>query len=749
MIAPVIDRNIVIGALRNVLERDDAVTKCSAVKALEKLHADDEQSSAQLVDLLLDEDPDVRMDAVVALGHMKVQQAALPLLENLEKDPEGEIRIEVVNALSQIRSSQTVERLIHCFKEDGYPELDYQIDDMEFNACWEVQNNLMDALAEIGDLRAVDPLIEVLESGGYEDLHESGFRALARLSGNTARDFLLNQLKQGDRLARRRAAIALSELPEILTKGESSDQSVIPPDILSGLTNALSDNDYSVRINAAQALAVSSSTEIVAPITRLLKDPNTEVKVKAAEILARIRGADIVDQLQQLLNESNRDVRISIVRVLGKIGYPSSQQIVGPFLDSSNRNLQYEAVCALENIGVNGFEKKLSDMLSDEDNHQILRMQVARTLGSFIENDQSDNEVQDPPPSGESKSQECNPESVLKEAVYYQDESVAGAALQALVRVKPDYAVENLIGVLQFYQDGTEQEYPAIGKSEHLITPKADPELDESSDETSTPRVITPAIAELIKGQSAQTSTLVAILENQPSEEIDSTDNSDSDVNQQQIQPGVLLLAIRLLGKFRNLDKEVVDLLIHLSQDSDQELRKEVIHVLGHTGEESALDTVLNAVSAEHDGVRLAALDALCNFTGSKGVPARLLEMLDDPDPTIRQRVVEQINLLPGSEVNNFLCKALEDDDLGVCRAALNVLTAENYSAEIAQRVESLMFRFSGDLRQVAAAALRRVEDFSSSSRLLDNLMDEEHEQNHWVLIDALAEMYSGPEGKG
>ena len=213
MIAPVVNRNAVIGALHEVLGRDDALSRCCAIKALQTMNADDEVSTARLVDLLLDEDPDVRMDAVVALGWMKVVQAAFPLLQNLEKDPEGEVRIEVVKALSRISSPQTVERLIHCFREDGYPELDYLVDDLEFNACWEVQSSLMDALAEIGDPRAVEPLIEVLEADGYEDLQESGFRALAKLSGDTAREFLVKQLQQGGAIARRRAASALCDLP--------------------------------------------------------------------------------------------------------------------------------------------------------------------------------------------------------------------------------------------------------------------------------------------------------------------------------------------------------------------------------------------------------------------------------------------------------------------------------------------------------------------------------------------------------
>ncbi len=332
------------------------------------MNADDETSTGRLVDLLLDEDSDVRMDAVVALGRMKIKHAAQPLLENLEKDPEGEIRIEVVKALSRISSPETVDRLIRCFVEDGYPDLDYMVDDMEFNACWEVQSSLMDALAEIGDSRAVEPLIEMLESGGYEDLHESGFRALAKLSGDTARQFLLKQLKQGTALARRRAASALSDLAE-LTGAKGATRKTIPADILSGLTNALADRDSGVRINSARALAMSGGAEALVPITALLNDPDMEVRGEVASILATTRGPGIVNRLHQLLKQDNRDLPKRIVRVLGEIGDPSSLNPVGRLLDSPDNDLLYEVVDALTNIGVTGVEQKLAGMLEDETRH--------------------------------------------------------------------------------------------------------------------------------------------------------------------------------------------------------------------------------------------------------------------------------------------------------------------------------------------------------------------------------------------
>ncbi len=732
------NRNDVVGALRDVLGRDDSLLRCCAVRALEMMNADDETSTGRLVDLLLDEDSDVRMDAVVALGRMKIKHAAQPLLENLEKDPEGEIRIEVVKALSRISSPETVDRLIRCFVEDGYPDLDYMVDDMEFNACWEVQSSLMDALAEIGDSRAVEPLIELLESGGYEDLHESGFRDLAKLSGDTARQFLLKQLKQGTALARRRAASALSDLAE-LTGAKGATRKTIPADILSGLTNALADRDSGVRINSARALAMSGGAEALVPITALLNDPDMEVRGEVASILATTRGAGIVNRLHQLLKQDNRDLPKRIVRVLGEIGDPSSLNPVGRLLDSPDNDLLYEVVDALTNIGVTGVEQKLAGMLEDETRHYTLRMQAATALGTATNCANPAQETTGGEHTEETKAQDPSPEEVLGKMVFDRDERVACASLESLVKMNPDNAIGQLVEILECLPLETVSSAPTglEAGDEAESTDIQDIQPDEADNE------ISPGLADMVEGQTVHTSTLAAILANQPRSEDDLTAEEDNEAEQKLVQPGVRILAIRLLRNFPEPGAEAVKSLIQACLEEDPELRREAILGLGKTGGEMALDSILNGLTDEQESVRLAALDALGNFIDFDGVPARLMSMLDDPDPAIRQRVVEQLTSLPQADATGYLCRALEDDDLGVCRTALNMLSRENYSQEMAQRIEDLMFRFSCELRQDAAAALRRVEDFSSSPRLLESLKDEEQSTRHWVCIDALAVMYS------
>jgi hypothetical protein len=57
--------------------------------------------------------------------------------------------------------------------------------------------------------------------------------------------------------------------------------------------------------------------------------------------------------------------------------------------------------------------------------------------------------------------------------------------------------------------------------------------------------------------------------------------------------------------------------------------------------------------------------------------------------------------------------------------------------------VSDLIFRFAGELKVNAAAALRRMNDYSSAAQLLETLNDVDQEELHWICIDAMAEMYA------
>ena len=70
-------------------------------------------------------------------------------------------------------------------------------------------------------------------------------------------------------------------------------------------------------------------------------------------------------------------------------------------------------------------------------------------------------------------------------------------------------------------------------------------------------------------------------------------------------------------------------------------------------------------------------------------------------------------------------------------------MPGDTKSEELSARIFDLMFAFSAELVVDAAAALRRMDDWGSASRLVAMLDDPKQEEFHWICIDALAEMFA------
>ncbi|MCK4735562.1 MAG: HEAT repeat domain-containing protein, partial [Methanophagales archaeon] len=100
---------------------------------------------------LNDKNPEVRVNAVMALGSIGDAKAVEPLKEALKRDKNEHVRVNTVDALGSIGDAKAVEPLIEALKGENV----------------NVRLNALIALGKIGDARAVEPLIEALkdESG--------------------------------------------------------------------------------------------------------------------------------------------------------------------------------------------------------------------------------------------------------------------------------------------------------------------------------------------------------------------------------------------------------------------------------------------------------------------------------------------------------------------------------------------------------------------------------------------------------
>ena len=121
----------------------------------------------------------------------------------------------------------------------------------------------------------------------------------------------------------------------------------------------------------------------------------------------------------------------------------------------------------------------------------------------------------------------------------------------------------------------------------------------------------------------------------------------------------------------------------------------------------------------------------------------KIAELLDDPDPYVRKRAVENLSDFAGARVSGYLLRALQDDDRDVCRAALRAVHGGESAEALSDRITDLIFEFSGELRREAAVALRKVGDTTGAAKLLAMLKDDGQEDTHWICIDALSEFYA------
>lgn len=728
-----------VHTLHDVLERGNSLSRCQAARGLEHLEARDQETRTRLIALLLDPEPDVRIDVADALGKLGFEDATEALIKNLKNDPDGDVRIQSVIALSRIKSGRAIDALVHCLSNAGYPHLDQLFDDMEYNASNEVHSQALDALGEIGDPALAGPVIELLKDETYGDLQESGFAVLAQLNSETARAFLLDQMREGERRGRRRAIHALANIIPDHDAGQDSRRG-----ILEAVTEALLDQDPDVRISAAKVLGDSNHLPAVVPLTLLLSDPVADVRKEIISVLGKMRGPEIVNRLLALLEEANGDLKPCIARALGEIGDPRSLKPLTAMLDTKDENLLGEVIRSLGKIGEPGPKTKIAEILENTANPSNIRVEAAQSLRSMLQahgcqrrrEDRSENVGMpaDENVTGDDKSGASDFEDVLENALLDKDDAVRLAAMSALVDVNPEKAVGRLTDLLR----GELNHSPQASGSKATGTDVAGTDTDLEPEEQD----ISAVVEELLVGKDAETSTLASIMAN-PAFNEPALAEEPVQARPESLNRSAKLLAARLLGQIPGPGPEAIETLEEISRNPDIDLRREAYLSLGRIAEETSLPVVLEGLVADNPLIRLSALEALGGFRDMPQAGEKIAELLDDPDPYVRKRAVENLSDFAGARVKGYLLRALQDDDRDVCRAALRAVHGGESAEALSDRITDLIFEFSGELREEAAVALRKVGDTTGAAKLLAMLKDDGQEDTHWICIDALSEFYA------
>lgn len=147
-------------------------------------------------------DPATRLEAVAEARRLE-DRAALPALLNALGDGDADVAREVVAAIGAIGDESAVEPLIGVLKNaEGY-----------YHTV--VRAAAARSLAQLGDLRAVDPLLDAISDPSAEASAEA-IRALATLGDSRALDALIGVVRNPNgyflQIARRAAVLALAQI---------------------------------------------------------------------------------------------------------------------------------------------------------------------------------------------------------------------------------------------------------------------------------------------------------------------------------------------------------------------------------------------------------------------------------------------------------------------------------------------------------------------------------------------------------
>lgn len=288
--------------------------------------------------------------AAAALGRIGDRRAVPALLRSVD-DSETSVREYAIIALGQLRDPAAVPRLGAIAR--GWNEF--------------LVGPAVEALGEIGDVRALDPLVKVLLGGGEAHLQIAAARALGRIGHPAAVPPLCQSLERGGAGELIEASRALGRIgdvravPALCSAAERAAGFSSRDSILAAITAAL------VRIGTASLPELGSRLRYdwSAPIaTRSLAEFGSVAVPVLAEALrqgssvVKLRALDVLDTISQrepeaaraaveVLTDKNPEVRAVGVRLAGKLRDRSLLPRIRPLLSDPDRRVAGRATLAV------------------------------------------------------------------------------------------------------------------------------------------------------------------------------------------------------------------------------------------------------------------------------------------------------------------------------------------------------------------------------------------------------------------
>lgn len=669
-----------VPALVQLLQGGRDGHKVPIAEALAKIKVP--EALAPLEELLQDADVVVRSHAVAGIGSQQ-NPASVSHLERVVKDPDEGVRRSAANALGAIGTEETLPLLMQLLSDPakevcdaaakaletlGTPAVPLLVGSLESGAGDPEQvGRLVRVLGAIGDIRGINPLLEIFEEADRptrERIAES-LVAIDRKLAGTGRVSTL--MKEGYAWLRfriastlgREALPAAGELLLEIIESTQTDEDLARlknfPD--SGIVQVARESLAGVRTAAAELLGALNLPDTVKMILARMQKADGENRRWLVRCLGFVQKDASVAALIELVKKEDSGLSASFLgKVLKRIPLPSTVDRTLSALASASATVRARAAEVLGILGDVRGVGKLSELTRDADEEvRLAALGSLERIGSNQAFDALGRAVKDVSPAVRRRAVEAllhlpddRAITVLGTALQDRVAEVRGAAAKALGSIKDKRVVPILLAGLK--DESSEVRLSIVNTLGALgdrgaVKPVIGVLQDISSEvrqaavralgKMHDAEVVWPLLKSMgdhdlwVKTEARK--TLLALGEPMLARKIDALGSDDEAMQQAAVAVlaeersprlyGQLLDAFghrsksmranaaRVLGLLKET-KAVVPL-IHLLEDRDYEVREKAAVALGEIGDISASVALKHAQKDQNKDVRIAAAQAL------------------------------------------------------------------------------------------------------------------------------------------
>lgn len=323
----------------------------------------------------------VRDAAIGALGHIHDASAMQALISLATSDPTGWVRKSAIERLVYFRDVRTVEPFISMLQSSGSEWettsnnslTEKRIDERAESITAET----IFALGEIGDARAVEPLISVLQNSTSETVIKSTIIALSKMGGARAVEPLVSMFIKNSN-----PDVIIAAIEGLEKIGEESVDHLI----------SLLSRKRQERWRVVDALGRISDARAVEPLVSLLNNLSSKRKTKSNNFvtekiimaLGEIGDERVVEPVISVAKNHNQSfIKETTIEVIKKIGGPRAFEYIVEELQNTDYDVKTAAAIALGQVG----DDRAIDILTDIVEKGSLRSWQATCILSKFEDE--------------------------------------------------------------------------------------------------------------------------------------------------------------------------------------------------------------------------------------------------------------------------------------------------------------------------------------------------------------------------